>query len=81
MSRPDDIVSGRELKVYLALGDRAVDPLAAGLREELASEFEMLAVRTNGRILEALRRAYMSGVRDGFVQGVQAQAEAEADPR
>lgn len=78
MSERDAVAfTGPEMKVYLALCDRAVDQLTAGLDEALAHEWKTLAIRSTGQVREALQRAYMSGVRDGFVQGVQAQCDAE----
>jgi hypothetical protein len=60
-----------------ALVQRATDRLIAGFTEELAREHEREALRMGDLVRQLVVRAYQEGVRDGFVQGCDAQATSE----
>lgn len=56
----------------------ANEPMAA-VKHALHGQTEEFARSLTGSMLEALRSAYMAGVRDGFVQGVEAAERKEED--
>lgn len=61
-----------------ALTRRATDPLVAGFSEELERDHERMGLRMGDLVRQLVMRAYQEGVRDGFVQGTQAQAAEDA---
>lgn len=63
------------------LVQRATDPLIAGFSDGLAKEQETEAHRMGDLVRQLVVRAYQEGVRDGFVQGCEAQANSEGADR
>lgn len=70
-----DDVKRKPLEIFQTQMDISVDPIVEELNSMLTSEFQSLTNRINDKTRDAMERAYIRGMRDGYAQGVQTQAD------